>query len=276
MMEGMVKNMKKFDFVKFILSKKFILPVIYIIIGIILYTVIKALINKITKTKYVDKRKITIISLIKKIIKYLVVIFVILAILNVYGVNTNGIFASIGVASVIIGLAIQDIVSDFLAGIFILFDDKYTIGEIVTIDGFKGEVIGFGLMSTKIKAASGEVLILNNSSFKSVINHSRNNTSLYINIDVAYDTNIDDLEKALNEMKEEVEAIDGYVDNYKLLGIQEFATSSIKYMVVLNCKYNLQYQVKRDFNKVLKKYLDKYKIEIPYTKIDVNIRGKHE
>ena len=99
---------------------------------------------------------------------------------------------------------------------------------------------------------------------------------LFINIDVAYDTDIKVLEKALNEMQEEVEKIDGYVEGYKLLGIQEFASSSIKYMVTFNCKYNLQYQVKRDFNMILKKYFDKYKIEIPYTKIDVNIRGKHE
>ncbi len=262
--------------IKFITSEKFILPIVYIILGIIIYNVLKTVVGKISKNKRIDKRKMTIVSLIRKIIKYLIFIFVILAILNVYGVNTSGIITSIGIAGVIVGLAVQDIVADFLAGVFILFDDKYTLGEIVTINDFKGEVIGLGLMSTKIKAASGEVLILANSSFKSVINHSRNDTNLFINVDVAYDTNIDTLEKALKEMEEEVSKIDGYVNDYKLLGIQEFAASSIKYMVMLTCKYNLQYQVKRDFNMILKKYLDKYKIEIPYTKVDVNIRGKHE
>lgn len=262
--------------IDFIKSEKFILPIIYIVLGIIIYNILKTIILKISKNKWIDKRKMTIVSLIRKIIKYLILIFVILAILNVYGIDTSGIVTSIGIAGVIIGLAIQDLVADFLAGIFILFDDKYTLGEIVSINDFKGEVIGIGLMSTKIKAASGEVLIISNSAFKSVINHSRNNTNLFINIDVAYDTDIDKLEKALNEMKEEVEKIDGYMEGYKLLGIQEFASSSIKYMVTLSCKYNLQYQVKRDFNMILKKYFDKYKIEIPYTKVDVNIRGKYE
>ena len=50
---------------------------------------------------------------------------------------------------------------------------------------------GFGLMSTKIKNATGDVLILSNSSFKELINFSRNNTSLLINLDVSYDTDID-------------------------------------------------------------------------------------
>ena len=262
--------------IDFIKSEKFIFPIIYIVLGIIIYNILKTIILKISKNKRIDKRKITIVSLIRKIIKYLIFIFVILAILNVYGIDTSGVITSIGIAGIIIGLAIQDLVADFLAGIFILFDDKYTLGEIVSINDFKGEVIGIGLMSTKIKAASGEVLIISNSAFKSVINHSRNNTNLFINIDVAYDTDIDKLEKALNEMKEEVEKIDGYMEGYKLLGIQEFASSSIKYMVTLSCKYNLQYQVKRDFNMILKKYFDKYKIEIPYTKVDVNIRGKYE
>lgn len=262
--------------IKFILSKKFILPIVYIIIGVIIYNVIKLLMKKISKTKYADRKKKTIISLLKNIIKYLIMIFVVLAILNVYGVDTSALITSIGVAGVIIGLALQDIVADFLAGVLILFDNHYAIGDVVTIDGFTGEVINFGLMTTKIKAATGEVMILSNSSFRKVINYNMNNTTHYINIDVAYDTDIDKLEKCLKEMEEEVSKIDGYIGNYKLLGIQEFASSSIKYMVMLECKTNNRFQVKRDFNMILKKYFDKYKIEIPYTKVDVNIRGKYE
>ena len=258
--------------IKFIKSEKFILPIIYIIVGIIIYNIIKALVMRLSKTKYVDKKKKTIIALIKNIIKYLIMILVVLSILSVYGVDTKGIVTSIGVAGVIIGLALQDMVADFLAGVLILFDNHYAIGDVVTIDGFTGEVVSFGLMTTKLKAATGEGMVIANSAFKKVINYSINNTTHYINIDVAYDTDIDLLEKTLNEMKEEVEAIDGYVGNYKLLGIQEFAASSIKYMVMLECKNNVRFQVKRDFNMILKKHLNKAKIEIPYTKIDVNIK----
>ena len=261
---------------KFILSKKFILPVVYIIIGVIVYWIIKAILMKISKVKYVDKKKNTIIALIRNIVKYLIVIFTVLAIMSVYGIDTKGIVTSIGVAGVVIGLALQDMVGDFLAGILILFDNHYAIGDVVTIDSFTGTVINFGLMTTKIKAATGEVMILNNSSFKKVVNFNMGNITHYINIDVAYDTDIDKLEKTLNEMKEEVEKIDGYIGNYKLLGIQEFASSSIKYMIMLECESAKRMQVKRDFNMILRRYLNKAKIEIPYTKVDVNIRGKYE
>ena len=161
-------------------SEKFILPIVYIVIGCVLQSVIRIIINKIIKNKYVDKKKKTIISLIKNILKWLIYIFVILSILSVYGVDTTGIIASLGVAGLVIGLALQDIIADFVAGIFILFDDQYIIGDVVEINGFKGEVIGFGLMSTKIKNATGDVLIISNSSFKEVKNFSRSNNNLVL------------------------------------------------------------------------------------------------
>ena len=255
-------------------SEKFILPIVYIVIGIILLRIIKFVIDKVSKNKYVDKKKKTIISLIKNILKYLVYIFVILSILSVYGVDTSGIIASLGVAGLVIGLALQDIIADFVAGIFILFDDQYIIGDVVEINGFKGEVIGFGLMSTKIKNAAGDVLIISNSSFKELINFSRNNNSLVITLDVSYDTDIDKLEKVLKSIEVDVLKLENVVGNYKLLGINEFSSSSIKYLVSIECKANCQYQIKRDYFKLVKKVFDKNKIEIPYNKLDVNIRGE--
>ena len=188
---------------KFIKSEKFYLPIIYLILGTIIYHLIKIVINKISKNKHIDKKKQTIISLVKNIFKYLIYIFIVLSILNVYGINTTSIIASIGIVGVIIGLALQDLIADFLAGICILFDDKYTIGDIVSVNNFKGEVINFGLMTTKIKSATGEIKIISNSSFKEVINYSINKTVLFITLDVAYNTNIELLEKVLKDLSEE-------------------------------------------------------------------------
>ena len=269
--------MKDFKFDgKFLLSEKFILPIVYIIIGVIIYHLIRAFMSKIGKSKYSDKKKRTIISLVKNIIKYLIIIFVVLGILDTYGVNISGLVTSIGVMGVIIGLALQDMVADFLSGLLILFDNHYSIGDTVTIDGFTGEVVNFGLMTTKLRAATGEVLILSNSSFKKVINYNMYNTMHYINVDVSYDTDIDKLEKVLTDMKKDVEKIDGYIGNYKLLGIQEYASSSIRYMVQIECMSSKRFQVKRDFNKLVRVYFNKFNIEIPYTKVDVNIRGKYD
>jgi small-conductance mechanosensitive channel len=70
--------------------------------------------------------------------------------------------------------------------------------------------------------------------------------------------------------------MDNVVGEFKLLGINEFSSSSIKYLVSVECKANCQYQIKRDFFKLVKEAFDKNKIEIPYNKLDVNVRGKDE
>lgn len=262
--------------IEFLKSEKFILPIVYLILGFIVHGIIRFVIKKISNNKYVDKKKKTILSLIKNILKYLVYVFVILAILSVYGIDTSAIIASLGIAGLVIGLALQDIIADFVAGIFILFDDQYTIGDVIEINGFKGEVIGFGLMSTKIKNSTGDVLILSNSSFKEVINFSRNDVNLVITLDVAYNTDIDKLEQVLKDLEEDVKQMENTTGKYSLLGVNEFSSSSIKYLVSITCKPNCQYQIKRDYLKLIKKTFEKNKIEIPYNTLDVNVRGKHE
>jgi len=264
------------NIIEFLKSEKFIFPIIYLIIGFVFHGIIRIVIKKISNNKYVNKKKQTILSLIRNILKYIIFMFVILAILNVYGVDTSGILASLGIAGLVIGLALQDIIADFVAGIFILFDDQYIIGDIIEINGFKGEVIGFGLMSTKIKNATGDVLILSNSSFKEVINYSRNNSNLVITLDVAYNTDIDKLEKVLKNLEEEVKKFENVAGDYKLLGVNEFSSSSIKYIVSILCKPNCQYQIKRDYLKLVKKAFEDNNIEIPYNTMNVLVRGKDE
>ena len=165
---------------KIIISEKIYLPIIYVIIALILYAILSKFVDKIlivnkmnkNKSKFQEKRETTIVNLIKNIIKYVIAIITLLAILNIFGVKTTSIIASLGVAGAIIGLAFQDTLKSLLAGISIIFDNHYMQGDIVTINGFRGEVISLGLQTTKIKSYDGNVMIINNSLINSVINHS--------------------------------------------------------------------------------------------------------
>ena len=130
-------------------------------------------------------------------------------------------------------------------------------------------------MSTKIKSYSGEILIISNSSFKQIINHSRATSTNFIKLDVSYNTDIDKLEKVLNELTDEVLKIKNVI-NYQTLGIEDFSSSSIKYTVLLECKPETQYQVKRDFYKLIQNAFNKNNIEIPYNQLDVYLRRNNE
>lgn len=260
---------------KFLGSEKFYMPIIYIVVGILVYIVIAKTITNISRinikhSKGIDKRKNTVIVLINNIIKYVIAFIIIIMILNLYGVNTTSLIASLGAATVIVGLAFQDIIKDLLAGIFIIFDNAYAVGDWVKINDFTGEVVSLGLKTTKIKAYTGEVKILSNSSFSEVINYNLNHSKVMIYIPVSYDIDIDRVENVLNKIK-------GQVDKYKnvygmeLLGVDSFEDSSILYAIVIECYPMTQVGVKREALKLIKKTFDKEGIVIPYNQLDVHI-----
>lgn len=261
---------------KFLLNEKIYLPIIYIVLGITAYIIIQNIIkrisSKIKANKVIDKRKNTIVSLINNIIKYIIGILIILSILSVFGVNTTSILASLGIVAAVIGLAFQDIAKDLIAGISIIFDNQYSVGDTVKINGFSGTIIEVGLRTTKIKAYTGEVMILSNSTITEVINYNLNDTNLVLDISVGYNTDIDKLEKILLSLNDNIKEFDEVNGELLLLGVDELSSSSIIYKISIPCKPTTQYGLKRKMLKIIKQKLDDNKIEIPYNKLDVNIR----
>lgn len=262
-------------FIKIITNEKVYLPIVYIVIGIVLYMIVSNLVDKLMANhkgiRGKDKRKDTIINLCKSIFKYIVLIFVVLGILKLYGVDTTSIIASLGVFAAVIGLAFQDIIKDLLAGVSIIFDNKYSVGDYVQINGFSGTVISLGLRTTKIKALSGEVKSIGNSSFSEVTNYNMNNADLFLKLNVAYNTDIKKLEKVLESMRDDILGIENVFD-YKLLGVDELGDSSIVYMVDITCKAMTGVGIKRKVLRMIKDKFDKEGISIPYTTVDINIR----
>ena len=260
-----------------ILESKIYLAVIYILLGMTIYFILKKVTKRLTKNIKINdianKRKNTIISLINNLIKYLIAIFIILSILSAYGIDISSILASLGIVAVVVGLAFQDIAKDLLSGIFIIFDNQYSVGDMVEINDFTGEVISLGLRTTKIKSFTGEVLIISNSLINEVINYNLESTNLIIDLNVAYNTNIDKLENVLLSLNEDIKNYEEVKGELQLLGINEFANSSIVYKILIECKPTTQYGLKRKMLKLIKKEFDKNNIEIVCNKLDINVRN---
>lgn len=258
------------------ISEKIYLPVIYIIGSFIIYFVMckivdKVLVfNKMNKKKSVvqQKRETTIVNLIKSIIKYIIAVLALLSILNVFGIETTSIIASLGIAGAIIGLAFQDTLKNLLSGISIIFDNHYMQGDIVTINNFKGEVIELGLQTTKIKAYSGEVMIINNSLITSVINHSMFNTKLILDLPISKKLSISDLENLLNNVSNRIKKLKE-VNEVVLLGVEKLNSNNYIYKIEIDCLANNQYSVNRKFMAYLKEEYENNKIEVPSELLEV-------
>ena len=149
------------DFIDVLKESVFVRSAFVVLIGIVLYTLIKVLIRcivKTGKTTFEKKRRNTVVKLLENIFKYIIFIVVILFILEAYGIDTKSLIAGIGVAGVVLGLALQDILKDLISGLSIMLDNYFVIGYIVEYEGFTGEVVEFGLKSTKIRNFSGETI----------------------------------------------------------------------------------------------------------------------
>lgn len=257
-----------------ILIKEIINPICYIVIGTCIYLLISNVIKRASKIKIKgqnNRKKKTIISLINNLIKYTIAIIVVLMILEVYNVNTGAILASLGVVGVVIGLALQDLIKDFIAGIFIIFDDQYSVGDTVTINAFRGEVIALGLKSTKIKSFKGDVMVISNGQIKEVINHSLENSLALVEVDIAYEENIDHALEILKDECEKYAKTDSNIcGKVNILGVTDLGSSGIRIRITAETLPLEQFQVERNLRKAIKNRFDQEHIEIPFTQVVIH------
>lgn len=259
--------------------KYFTLPVVYIAIGIITYIILKRIINNIFTKKYFtavakrhyQKRADTIRIMILNILKYVIIILIILSILTIYGINIRSIVAGLGVATAIIGLAFQDIAKDLLAGIFIIAEDQYEIGDTIQVGDFMGEVTFIGLKTTRIKDYKGRTKIIANHNITEVINYNLANSVAIVDICIDYEANMDKVEKVLNNLaKDLTKTLPKLKGDVQVLGITELADSSVVYRITAPVSSMEQYTTERIMRKKIKEVLDKEKIKIPFTQLEVH------
>lgn len=256
-----------------ILIKEVIAPIIIILSSLLIYFVIKRILKRVFKIrKSATKKEKTIYSLINNIIKWFIIIIAFLMILDVFGVDTKTLVASLGVLGLVVGLALQDILKDFISGLFIIFENQYCIGDVIEVKGFKGEVINLGLKTTRVRSYTGEVKIIPNRNVEDVINYSQMSSLAVVDVSVAYEENYDRVEKIVNNLLEKLnkKKIPNVKGDIKLLGITKLGDSSIEIRIVVETASYEHFEVERILRKEIKLAFDKENIKIPYPQIEVH------
>lgn len=163
--------------------KKLIDSALYILFVLAVYLILKRIL-KITfnkaggkKANPAQKQRIkTISQMLSSILRYLFLVIVLLVILSILGVNVTSLLAGLGILTAVVGLAFQDMIKDFIAGIAIIAENQFSVGDtvIAQADGFKGTVTNIGLKTTEVTSDKGEVKIMANHNIDGLINCSRN------------------------------------------------------------------------------------------------------
>lgn len=253
-----------------------IASIIYIIIGIIIFTIIKRLIiktttkNKNLKLTQLNRIK-TINSLVINIIKYIIMIFIILAIMSKFGINVKSILAGLGIGTALVGLAFQDLAKDIISGFSIITEGEYEVGDTIEVDGFMGEVVFIGLRTTRIRNYKGATKIIANHYMDNIINYSNNNSLAIVDVGVAYEENQEEVEKAIEKLFKRLNGkVPHATKDIELWGINELSDSSVVYRIVVETKPTKQFEVERFLKKEIKKEFDEANIKIPYQQIEVH------
>ena len=190
-------------FLEVFLSPKVIGPIITIIVVFIFYRILKKIIKKIFnfKTKRIKHNKqITLMNFFINVARVICFVIAAVIILGIYGVETSAIITSLGAVTVVLGLAFQDLLKDFIAGISFILENSYNVGDWVTINGFKGEVVSLGMKTTRVKAYEGQILIINNGAITEVINHNAANSLAIVDVRIPYEADTEKAEKILSDL----------------------------------------------------------------------------
>jgi small-conductance mechanosensitive channel len=139
----------------------------------------------------------------------LVWIMLFLTALGTYGVNVTALVTGLGIGGIAIALAVQSLLGDLLAAIAIVFDKPFDVGDAIFVDGQVGIVEHIGIKTTRLRALSGEQVIITNSDLIKV--RIRNFKRMYqrrvnFSVDVTYDTPPEVMERIPPMVREIVEA----------------------------------------------------------------------
>ena len=229
-------------------------------------------VHYLAKVAFHGKKAVTIARLMVSFLKWVIFLCAIFFVLDAWGANTTTMLASAGVLTLIIGLGAQSLIADILAGIFIVFEGEFQVGDIVIIDSWRGEVKEIGMRTTKLLDVGGNIKIVNNSEIKTIINQTQELSLAKASVFISYNARIEKVEAVIADNIEKIkEKIPAIVKGPIYMGVSELGESGVELLFVAYCKEDDIYQVQRDINREIKIMFDDNNIEIPFNQLVVHM-----
>lgn len=277
-----------FELVTHLISNPFTQSLIIILVALIAKNVIALVVDRIVRhaikahhyaTPLEErKRENTIRSVFNTIVGIVIWTIAILAIADAFGINFTAVAASLGFLGVIIGLGAQTTIRDYVAGIFILIENQYRVGDIVTLSGgstgqfgTSGVVEDITLRITKLRDLDGTLNIVRNGEAAIITNRTYEYSSVVIDVSVAYDSDIDKVEDVMNrvgkEMIEDADMARAIKEPIRFLRVDDFVDSAVVIKAFGTVEPAEQWTVAGDYRRRLLAAFRREGIEIPLPQI---------
>ena len=212
-----------------------------------------------------EARVNTLEGLLVRIMKYIIYFIAGTTILNQIGLNVGAMLATAGIGGLALGFGAQSLVRDLITGFFILFENQYSVGDFVEVEGSGGLVEDMALRVTKIRDFNGDLHIIPNGTISHVVNKSHGRMRAWVNISIAYEEDIDRALQVLRTVSEQLAAENEKIlEGPIVLGVTELGASEVVLSILAKTEPMEQWAIERDMRKAYKLAFDREGIEIPY------------
>ena len=207
---------------------------------------------------------------------YIIAFFILLGIWGLRGTLT-GVLAGAGIAGIVIGLAVRDIVSDLLAGIILLFDRPFKIGDAVVFGDVGGKILDIGIRSVKLKTWDGVFVTIPNSKIysgvvKNYTKYDRRRLEMVVGVD--YDSDLNKVEEAIRRVLNR-DDIPILKDPEPIVALETLGPSSIDFKVLFWYSYDVEMPWITLRGKLMQAIVEEFRkngITIPFPQITISSR----
>ncbi|MGI5848951.1 MAG: mechanosensitive ion channel family protein [Christensenellales bacterium] len=213
------------------------------------------------------KKSETIESVSGSVAKYAVYFFAITSVLGILGLGAtvSSLLATAGIGGIAIAFGAQSLVKDVVSGLFMLFENQFSVGEYIEVDGEKGTVETITIRTTRIRRFTGEITTIPNGTITKVTNYSRGDHLAIIDIPVAYETDIETASKIMqNTGLEYMKNHDNILEEPHVLGITDLGESNIVIRMIIRVKPLTHWDTERDLRRLIKEEFSRTGIKVPY------------
>lgn len=245
-----------------------------IIVGMIVARVISNALNRVMRARHIDA---TVADFLSALVRYGIIAFTLIAALGRVGVQTASVIAVLGAAGLAIGLALQGSLSNLAAGVLLVTFRPFRSGEYVDLGGVAGTVLQVQIFSTTLRTPDGRIIVIPNGKIiaGNIINFSREPVRRNeLIIGVAYDSDIDQVKRILNEITQADDRI--IKDREMTVRLNELGASSINFVVRIWSKSSDLQNVYWDVLETIKRRFDEEGISFPFPQMDVNLKRVKE
>ena len=213
-------------------------------------------------------RKLTLLPLLKNVVRISLVLIVSMIVLSQLGINIGPLLAGAGVIGLAIGFGAQTLVRDVITGAFILMENAISVGDWVEAGGHSGTVESLTVRTVTLRDLAGTVRVIPFGDVTTVTNYNRDYGYALIDAGVAYRENYGEVVQALQDVAAELRQDEDWghyiTGDLEVFGMNNLGDSSVEIRVRIKTLPMRQFAVRRAFLERMKYTFDERGIEIPF------------